>query len=72
MDNRHAQIVDCRATQAVGTGERCAAKALAAEIPAAHQKTLGADKNVDTKGMVAELRLTGFFSKLLRALRLLA
>jgi IS5 family transposase len=36
MDNRHALIVDCRVTQA-----------------------LGADKNYDTKGMVAELRRIG-------------
>lgn len=47
MGNRHALIVDCRVTQAVGTGERDAAKAMAADIPGAHQKTLGADKNYD-------------------------
>jgi hypothetical protein len=56
MDNRHALIVDCRVTQAVGTGERDAVKAMAAAIPSAHQKTLGADKNYDTKGFVAEMR----------------
>jgi len=43
----------------VGTGERDAAKAMAADIPGAHQKTIGADKNNDTKGMVAELRRIG-------------
>jgi IS5 family transposase len=59
MDNRHALIVDCRVTQAVGTGERDAAKAMAAALPGAHKKTLGADKNYDTKGMVAELRRIG-------------
>jgi hypothetical protein len=59
MDNRHALIVDCRVTQAVGTGERDAAKAMAADIPGAHQKTLGADKNYDTRRMVAELRRIG-------------
>jgi len=59
MDNRHALIVDCKVTQAVGTGERDAAKAMAADIPGAHKKTLGADKNYDTKGMVAELRRIG-------------
>lgn len=52
MDNRHALIVDCRVTQATGTGERDAAKAMAAAIPGAHQKTIGADKNYDTRGMV--------------------
>ena len=59
MDNRHALIVNCRVTQATGTGERDAAKAMAAEIPGAHRKTLGADKNYDTKGMVADLRWIG-------------
>jgi transposase len=32
-------------TQATGTGERDAAKAMVAEHPGAHQKTIGADKN---------------------------
>ena len=59
MDNRHALIVDCTVTQAVGTGERDAAKAMAAAIPGAHQKTIGADKNYDTKGFVAEMRRIG-------------
>jgi transposase len=59
MDNRHALIVDCQVTQATGTGERDAAKAMAAAIPGAYQKTLGADKNYDTKGMVAEFRRIG-------------
>ena len=56
MDNRHALIVDCRLTQAVGTGERDAAKEMAADIPGAHQKTVGADKGYDTKGFVAAMR----------------
>jgi hypothetical protein len=56
MDNRHALIVDCKVTQATGTGERDAAKAMAADRPGAHQKTLGADKNYDTRGFVAEMR----------------
>ena len=59
MDNRHALIVDCRVTQAAGTGERDAAKAMAADRPGAHQKTIGADKNFDTKGFVAEMRRIG-------------
>ena len=56
MDNRHALIVDCKVTQATGTGEQDAAKAMAADIPGAHKKTLGADKGYDTKGFVAEMR----------------
>jgi hypothetical protein len=51
MDNRHALIVDCQVTQAVGSGERDAAKDMAAAIPSAHQKTIGADKNYDTRGL---------------------
>ena len=59
MDNRHGLIVDCQVTQAVGTGERDAAKAMAADRPGAHQKTIGADKNNDTRGFVAEMRRIG-------------
>jgi hypothetical protein len=33
-----------------------AAIALAADIPSAHKKTVGADKYDDTKGFVAEMR----------------
>ena len=59
MDNRHDLIVDCRVTQATGTGERDAAKEMAADLAGAHQKTIGADKNYDTKGFVAEMRRIG-------------
>ena len=59
MDNRHALIVDCKVTQATGTGERDAAKVMASGLAGAHQKTLGADKNYDTRGFVAEMRRLG-------------
>lgn len=59
MDNRHALIVDCKVTQATGTGERDASKAMAADIPGAHQKSIGADNNYDTSGLVAVLRRIG-------------
>ena len=59
MDNRHDLIVDCRVTQATGTGERDAAKEMAADLSDAHQKTIGADKSYDTKGFVAEMRRLG-------------
>lgn len=59
MNNRHALIVDWKVTQATGTGERDAAKAMAADRPGAHQKTIGADKNYDTNGFVAEMRRIG-------------
>ncbi len=56
MDNRHALIVDCCVTQATGTGERDAGKVMSADRPGAHRKTIGTDKNYDTKGFVAEMR----------------
>ena len=59
MDNRHALVVDCRVTQADGYGERDAAKEMAADLPGRHQKTIGADKNYDTRGFVAEMRRIG-------------
>jgi hypothetical protein len=59
MDNRHDLIVDCRVTQATGTGERDVAKEMAGDLSGAHQKTIGADKNYDTKGFVAEMRRLG-------------
>jgi hypothetical protein len=43
-------------TQATGTGERDAAQEMAADRPGANQKTIGADKNYDTRGFVAEMR----------------
>ena len=60
MDNHHALIVDCKVMQAVGTGERDAAKAMAADRPGAHQqKTIGCDKDYYTRGFVAEMRRIG-------------
>jgi len=59
MDNRHDLIVDCRVTPAHGYGEREAAKVMAADLAGAHQKTIGADKNYDTRGFVAEMRRIG-------------
>jgi hypothetical protein len=59
MDNRHDLIVDCHVTQATGTGERDGAKDMAADLSGAHQKTIGADKNYDTTGFVAEMRWLG-------------
>jgi hypothetical protein len=38
MDNRHALVVDCKVTQAVGTGERDAAQTMAADRPGAHME----------------------------------
>ena len=43
----------------MGTGERDAAKTMAAAIPGAHEKNIGADKNYDTRGFVAGIRRLG-------------
>jgi hypothetical protein len=45
MDNRHDLIVDRRVTQATDSGERDAAKEMAADFSGDHQKTIGTDKN---------------------------
>ncbi len=50
MDNRYALIVDCKVTQATGTGERAAVKAMAAAIRDAHQKNLDADQELRHQG----------------------
>jgi hypothetical protein len=59
MNNRHALIVDCQETKATDTGERDAAKEMAADRPDAHQKTVDADKGYDTNGFVAEMHRIG-------------
>jgi hypothetical protein len=45
MGNRYALSFDCKIPQAVVTGERVVAKAMAADIPGAHQSSRAADKN---------------------------
>jgi hypothetical protein len=59
MENRHALVVDCRVTQADGYGKRDAAKEMAVDLAGRHQKTIGADKNYDTRGFVAEMLRIG-------------
>jgi len=59
MENRHDLVVDFKLTVADGYGERDAAQEMAADCAGAHQKTIGADKNYDTKGFVAEMRRLG-------------
>lgn len=57
MENRNGLAVDVRLTQATGTAEREAALDMLANQPGA--KTVGADKNYDTKGFVADCREKG-------------
>jgi hypothetical protein len=55
MNISHNLIDDCRVTLADGYGEQEAARAMAADLSGAHQKTIVADKNYDTKGFVAQM-----------------
>lgn len=59
MHNRHTLLVDCRMTQADGYGERMTAMEMASDLPGRHQKTIGVDKNYDSRGFVAEVRHIG-------------
>jgi hypothetical protein len=59
---RQPPRLDCglpRHPSSTGTGERDAAKAMAAAIPGAYKKTLWPDRNYVTKGLVAELGRIG-------------
>ena len=58
MENRHGLAVAARYSQATGTAERDVAAAFAAALRQgkAARVTLGADKNYDTKDLVARLR----------------
>ncbi len=53
MENRNGIVVDARVTEANGTAERDAAMGMAMNTPGEHRKTMGADKNYDTKDFVA-------------------
>ena len=55
MENRNGLVVDARVTEANGTAERDAAMGMAMKIATEHRKTLGGDKNYDTKDFVAVL-----------------
>jgi transposase/IS5 family transposase len=59
MENRNGLAVSSMVTQATGTAERDASFAMAIGLPGNHQKTLGGDKNYDTKEHVEELRVAG-------------
>ncbi len=56
MENRHGLIVDTRLTLATGTAERDAAADMVGAMAGRHRITVGADKNYDTAGFVAEMR----------------
>jgi hypothetical protein len=56
MENRHGLIVKAAASLATGTAERDVAAELLAQLPGKHRKTVGADKNYDTRGFVQRCR----------------
>ena len=61
MENRNGFLVDCLVTQASGTAERDAVPILldGARERGFRPRTLGADKNYDTQGCVADMRARG-------------
>ncbi len=56
MENRNGIVVQAEASQATGTAEREIAAKLLDQLPGKHRKTVGADKNYDTKNFVAACR----------------
>jgi transposase len=60
-ENRHGFLVDVLVTQASGTAERDVVPVLLdqAKQRGFHPQTLGADKNYDTRGCVADMRVRG-------------
>lgn len=56
IENRNGLIVNAKATQASGRAEREVAIELLSELPGRQPKTVGADKNYDTKDFVAACR----------------
>jgi transposase len=58
-ENRHGLVVDACVTTATGTAEREAALTMLADLPDGGRKTLGGDKNYDTREFVRDTRDLG-------------
>ena len=58
-ENRHGLIVDAEVTLATGFGEREAATAMLRGLPPKRGRTVGGDKNYDTREFVATMRRVG-------------
>ncbi len=56
MENRNGMIVQAQASQATGVAERETATILLSQLPGKQHKTVGGDKNYDTKNFVAACR----------------
>ena len=60
-ENRSGLITDAELTKATGFAERDCATEMLGRLPKrARRRTVGADKNYDTKGFVADVRTLGF------------
>ena len=59
MENHSKLAIDTRLTIGSGTAEREAAIEMLSALPGGQRKTVGADKNFDTKGFVAACREIG-------------
>ena len=58
-ENRHGLIVDACVTTATGTAEREAALTMLEDLPDGGRKTVGGDKNYDTRDFVRDTRELG-------------
>jgi IS5 family transposase len=58
-ENRHGLIVDALVTPATGTAERDAALTMVADLPRGRRRTVGGDKNYDTRDFVRDTRELG-------------
>ncbi len=56
MENRNGMIVQAKASQATGVAERELAAKLLSQLPGKQNKTVGADRNYDTKSFIAAWR----------------
>lgn len=56
MENRNGLIVKAAASQATGKAEREVSAELLAKLPGSKRKTVGADKNYDTRAFVRDCR----------------
>jgi hypothetical protein len=59
MENRNGMLLDFQVTQATGTAERDAVLVDQARERGFHPKTMGGDKNYDTRECVAVIRERG-------------
>ena len=58
-ENRHGLILDALVTPATGTAERDAALTMLGDRPTRGHRTVGADKNYDTRAFVRDTRALG-------------